>query len=231
MKFLVFDSGPIINLAINNLLEVLEDLKKRYNGEFLIPRKVKEELVNRPLEGTKFKFEALRTLSFINKGIIKTIDDKEIELAALEFKQLVNQCFRKNGKNIEIIHQGEAEAIMTAKMMNAEAIVIDESTARMLIEEPEMYLHRLENKLNAKIIKDEKKLRELKEITKGLVILRSTEIITIAYKIGLLDKYLPERIPMAKRVLLESVLWALKLNGCSITNKEINRIVKKESRD
>ena len=229
MKNIVFDSGPIINLALNDLLPIIEQLRKQYNGNFLIPYGVKDEIINRPLAGTKFKFEALRTLYHIKKGTIKIIDDKEIENLSKEFAITVNQCFRKNGKSIDILHKGEAEAIMLAKKLNADAVVIDETTARLIIENPEYYKHKLEHKLRAKITVDQKKLEKIKKMTEGLHIIRSTEIMLVAYKLGLMDKYLPDRIPNARETLLSSILWALKLNGCAITEKEIKRIVKREA--
>ena len=54
MKSLVFDSGPIISLATNNLLWVLEPLKNKFNGKFFITQAVKGEIVERPLETKKF---------------------------------------------------------------------------------------------------------------------------------------------------------------------------------
>ena len=49
---------------------VLEELKKRYDGEFYITPAVKKELIDRPLKGKLFKLEALQLMSFISKGII-----------------------------------------------------------------------------------------------------------------------------------------------------------------
>ena len=60
MKSLIFDAGPIISLATNNLLWILEPLKNKFDGKFYLTDAVKRELVDRPLETKKFKFEAIQ---------------------------------------------------------------------------------------------------------------------------------------------------------------------------
>ena len=42
-KVLIFDSGSLISLSINGLLEELKKLKKIFNGEFIITKEVKKE--------------------------------------------------------------------------------------------------------------------------------------------------------------------------------------------
>ena len=61
MKSIVFDTGPIISLTLNNLLWIIEPLHDRFGGEFYITKAVYKELIDRPLSTKKYKFEA-RTL-------------------------------------------------------------------------------------------------------------------------------------------------------------------------
>ena len=68
VKALVFDTGPIISLAMNNLLWVLVKLKEKFSGDFYVTPGVKRECVDKPLLGKKFKFEAMRTLKLIEDG-------------------------------------------------------------------------------------------------------------------------------------------------------------------
>ena len=42
MKSLVFDTGSVISLVMNNLLWTLKPLKKQYGGDFFIPKGVKK---------------------------------------------------------------------------------------------------------------------------------------------------------------------------------------------
>src|SRR3989344_4053400 len=75
MKSLVFDAGPIISLATNNLLQILPPLKERFNGSFYITKSVKKELVDRPFEIKKFKFEAIQVEKLIEEGVLEIIDN------------------------------------------------------------------------------------------------------------------------------------------------------------
>ena len=72
MKSLVFDAGPVISLATNSLLFILEPLKKEFNGKFYITESVKSELVDRPFEIKKFKFEAIQVEKLIETGCWKS---------------------------------------------------------------------------------------------------------------------------------------------------------------
>ncbi len=58
-------------------------------------------------------------------------------------------------------------------------------------------------------------------------LIRSVELVSVAYELGLLDKYLVN-VPNPKKTLLEAVLWGVKLNGCSVSEREIEEIVRIE---
>src|SRR3989344_1119529 len=73
MKFIVFDTGSIISLAMNELLWTLPLLKKRFKGEFYIPHSVKLELVDKPMEIKRFKFEAINILKLIQMGEMEAL--------------------------------------------------------------------------------------------------------------------------------------------------------------
>ncbi len=58
-------------------------------------------------------------------------------------------------------------------------------------------------------------------------VIRSTELIAVAFEKGMLDKYLPP-YPDSRKILLQAVLWGAKLNGAAITRREIDTVVKLE---
>src|SRR3989338_5995771 len=107
MKSIVFDAGPIISLATNNLLWILEPLKKKFNGEFYITEAVKTELIDVPLETKKFKFEAIQVQKLIDEGIIKIYYDATIRERALEFLELANHVYRAFDNYLRIVHYAE----------------------------------------------------------------------------------------------------------------------------
>ncbi len=226
-KCIVFDSGPIISLVMNNLLWILEDLERIYNGDFFITPAVKKELVDKPISTKKFKFEALQVLSYMKKDVLKLADMKRIQEDALELLDCANRIFKAKGNWIRIVSFAEMEAIACGIHHNADAVVVDERTTRMLLEDSnDLFLH-MENKLHTKIQVDRKNLSRFKKIACGMHLIRSTELVLIAYELGLLDAYLPD-LPESKKQLLQAALWGVKLNGCAVSQEEIDTIIMEE---
>ena len=67
MKYLIFDSGPLINFALNGLLPLLKKLKKEFKGEFLITKEVKNEIIDYPQNIKRFELEALQLKQLLKK--------------------------------------------------------------------------------------------------------------------------------------------------------------------
>lgn len=228
-KSIVFDTGPIISLALNSLLWLLEPLKKSFGGRFCIPVAVKRELIDRPLQIKRFKFEALQVLSYMDRGVLEVIEDGQAERKTKYLMDLANSIFMGKNNPMQIVHYGEMQALAFATMMGSSAFVVDERTTRLLIEDPDRLKELMEHKLHTKISMDRKKLDEFRKETKGIRLIRSTELAIVAYELGLLDMYVPH-LPNSKSELLDSVLWGIKLNGCSISEREIETIIKAETK-
>ena len=227
MKCLVFDSGPIISLTTNNLLWLLEPLKNQFKGDFYITEGVRKELVENPLQSRKFKFEALQVEQQIEKGILKVINDPKIKPKGFELMNITNSCFKADNNPIKIVQLAEMETIAFALIYGAEGIVVDERVTRLLIESPEMIKETMRKRLHANINVNTSNLKTINDETRDLRIIRSVELVTVAYELGFLDKYLA-KIPDSEKTLLESVLWGVKLNGCAVSRKEIEQILKME---
>lgn len=227
MKQVIFDAGPIISLTTTNILWILEELKKNFNGSFSMPLGVKHELVDRPLETRRFKFEALQVQSLIERGVINVITDSVVQQKAQQLLNLANSILSAHGQNIKIVQVGEMETLAAALLFKADAIVIDERITRTLLENPKGLQLLMEKRLHMQLKLNERALSEFEEQTRQITIIRSIELVTIAYERGLLDKFVV-KLPNARRELLESILWGVKMNGCSVTEDEIDTIVKAE---
>jgi predicted nucleic acid-binding protein len=228
MKSIIFDTGPIISLTLTHLMWTLDFLKKQYKGEFIIPLEVKKELIDRPIETKKFKFEALHTLRYIKKGTITVYENNDFEDEKQNIMFLANNCFYAKGNNINIIHGGEAEVIALALKLNPDAIVIDERTTRDLIENPWRVKEHLSNKLHTRISVDQKNFDKLRKMVSHLKVIRSIEIVIADFEMGILDRYLPD-CEHAKENLLESIFWGLKLNGCAVLEESIQKLIHLET--
>lgn len=227
MKAIVFDAGPIISLTTNNLLGLLTNLKEAYKGSFYITNSVRRELIERPLDTKKFKFEALQVLRCINAGVLEVFDSRDLRKKTLCLLELANKCFSVEGNPMQVVHFAEMSGIAAAMLNNSEAFVVDERNTRLLIEDPGRLKEILSKRLHTDIYVTKKNLNEFRSITKGIKLIRSVELVAVAYELGLLNKYLVN-IPNPKKTLLEAVLWGVKLNGCSVSENEIEEIVKME---
>jgi len=226
MKTIIFDTGPIISLTMNNLLWLLEPLKRISNASFYITDLVKKELVDTPLNKTKrFKFEALQVLHYIENKTLEIIESDKVKTEKL--LSIANNCFKAYGHGMNLLHDAELSSIALYLQKNADAFVVDEKTTRLLIENPNKLHNILEHNLHTKVEENEDNIKQFRDITKSVKMIRSVELATIAYEKGLLEKYLTH-IPEAKKTLLESVLWGVKLNGCAVSKREIEQIIKME---
>lgn len=229
MKSLVFDAGPVISLTANNLLWLAEPLKKAFGGEFYITPRVKYELVDRPLSTKKYEFEALQVMEQIKKGAFIIVETNEIREKTNYLLNLANRCYTAHNHYITIFHYGEVESLASAIVLNSDAIVIDERSMRVLIEDPARLRELLCKKLHTQINIDKANLRLIQKETKKIRVIRSAELAAAAYELGLLDRYLVD-VEKPRKTLLDSILWGLKLNGCAIRTNDIVRIIQEETR-
>lgn len=226
MKYIIFDSGPLINFSMNNLLYLLKRLKKEFPGKFLITKEVKEETIDYPETVKRFKLGALQLQDLFNKKVIELpILTKEQEKELIRKRDYImtisNSTFSAKGKNLHLIDKGEAAALALAvvlsnnnKSKKSIAIAVDERTTRMLCENPENLRKLLQKKLKTSV----KAKKEQYHFFKQFKIIRSTELIFVANKKKLFDLKDPRA--------LEAMLYGLKYKGCSISEEEVRLMTK-----
>jgi hypothetical protein len=227
MNAIIFDAGPFISLTLNNLLNLVKPLEKKFNGAFYISKAVRGELVEKPITTKKFEFEALQVLNYIEKGIIKVIDNKEIDDKSVKLLDLANHIFKAKDNFMQVVHYGEISAVAACLYLDSNVLVVDERTLRLLIEDPKKLKNILEHKLHTRIEVNSENLKRFTEEVKNIKLIRSIELVTLAYEFGLLEQYVPNR-PDGNKILLESVLWGVKLDGCSVSKREIEQIMRLE---
>jgi len=134
-----------------------------------------------------------------------------------EIDEASNNCFFINGKPVRLLQKGEIEALAIIKDEEAEAFAIDERTTRMLIEDPRQLQKILEARKRRKIRAEMRNAKVLGEMFGNLAIVRSVELIALAYELGLLEEELPKG-----QQSLEAALFAAKYSGCAVSSREIN---------
>lgn len=225
---IVLDSGPVIAMTANNLLWAFRDLKRLHGSDILMPLSVKRELVDRGLETQRFKFEAIQVGSYVRDGTFHVVDDERVKKKTDLLLRVANRILTVGKRNVRIVQRGEMEAVATAIVFDADAIVVDERTTRTMIESPEELRGLMEHRLHKRLKVDRQALKRFQEEVKGVFIMRSIELVMVAYEHGLLDRYIID-IPNARTRLLESLLWGMKTEGCSVTVQEINELVRQHA--
>lgn len=223
MKCIVFDSGPLISLALNSMLDIIQKLKTKYKGSFYITSAVRREIIEIPMKSKRFGFEALQMKRLLNKNHLEMFDTGVYSEETDIITGLANNIFFINEKNLNILNKGELECLMLAKNLNAEALVVDERTTRLLLENPYRLHKYLEKKFHAKIRINKENLKEFERHFSTLKIIRSVELALVAVDKGFFNDFL---LLDKKFKVVEAILWALKLNGCAVSEKEIKKYVK-----
>ncbi len=220
-KAIIFDASTIISFSMNGLLKELEELKKIFNGKFLITEKVKFEAIDKPMTIDRFRLEAIKIKKLLEDRTFELpssigIKTSEVSKKSNEYLNIANSAFTGKKGEIHLIDLGEASCLALSDILTKtgipNVIAIDERTTRNLCETPEELKNFLEGKLHTKInIK-----KENIEAFKKFKFIRSTELIYISYKKGILR--------MKNSGALNALLYALKYKGCAISRKEIREI-------
>lgn len=235
---LVCDASSIITLSTNCLLWLLPPLKKSMKGQFFIAPSVKKELIDVPLKTARYKFEALRVISAIENNSLTVFEDtdalKRIYRDADRLLSWANSAFMtRKKKNLTLLHIGEAQTISLAKYLKCDVILIDEKTTRLLIEAPDELKKIIEKRSKSQIKVNNKSLQNFLNYTKDLKIIRSAELVIVAYEQGLFSKYLySSKLGYSlEKELIEGILFAIKNSGCAITVQEITEYSDMETGD
>lgn len=221
-KILFFDSGPIISLVVSRLSFILADLKKFYGGKFYITPAVHRELIERPLTLKRFEFEALQVMRLIREGVLEVYTD----VPTRKVKSLIalaNSSFLIDGRPVDIMQEGEMESIACALTVGADALVMDERTLRLFLEDTRGLQRLLSSRFDKEVVGQADFIIPFKKEIEGAVVIRSVELVGVAYKKGLLDGFVPDQ-KNGRETLLDGVLWATKFGGCAVTEEEIEQI-------
>ena len=221
MKALIFDASSLISMSMAGLISQLKDLKKIFNGKFYITEQVKKEVIDKPLTIKRFELEALRIKQLLEEKILELPQEKlegQITEKTKQLMNIANNSFYTNKRNIHLISDGETSCLALSEILTENKIqnliVVDERTMRMLVEKPKNLKDLFRKKLHTDIKTKNQNFKEFENFK----IIRSTELIYIAYKKNLFK--------IKDNLLLDAVLFALKFKGCAISGDEIQEMKK-----
>ncbi len=208
---------------MNGLLREFRELKKSFNGKFLVTREVVNEIVDKPMKIKRFELEALKLKELITDKVLEMpsslgIDENKLSKMTSEMMKLANNTFFGKKSAIHLIDSGETSCLVLSKLLSEKGtenvLSVDERTTRLLGEKPENLLILLEKKLHTPIRTQKENLK----MFENFKFIRSTELIYIAYKKGI--------IKLKNHNILDALLYALKFNGASISDGEIKEMEK-----
>ena len=217
MKAIIFDSGALISFTMAGLVPELIELRKIFDGKFLITKEVKKELVDTPLNIKKFELEAMKIQQLIDNKVLDLpqsigVKDSEVEKERENFLNLANNTFTTNRGPVKLIHFGESSCLGLSKILTergiSNLIAIDERTTRLLAEKPGNLEEKIHTSINAKT--------ENYRFFEKFRFIRSTELIYVAYK--------KKIVQFKKGDVLDALLYALKFKGAAISGDEIREI-------
>jgi len=213
------DSSSLIAIGEACMLDIIEFFYKK-DINFFITDMIENEIVKRPLslEMKGYQLSALRLKRLIENGILTVIKTNAEETK--EFLNIVNNIFFTDGKPLRLIDEGEANIILKAEELGIDYLLIDERTTRLMIEAPFKISEHLENELNKNVKINERNLKEALRLLSKFHVIRSSELISVAYIEGYFSKYKDNA-----RAFFEATLYRLKYNGCAISFEDINELL------
>ncbi|MBI5229092.1 hypothetical protein HY991_03195 [Candidatus Micrarchaeota archaeon] len=216
MVSLVFDSSSLIAVSETCNIEVLYFLKERTRGNFLIAPIVKDEIILHPIKVKKFELSAVRLKKLLLDGVVSVISSHLLVKETREIMDLANGIFHVDGKPLKLVHDGEAASIAVFSFAKADALVVDEKTTRLLLEAPFKMRETLQSEYEGKLEINEDGLKKFREKTKGIFVLRSSELVAMAAKKGFFKNY-----RTSEEEAFRASIYALRQAGCSLTSEEL----------
>jgi len=216
---IVCDSSSLISITDAGLFGALVIVSRNLQGNLVISEEVQHESIDRPINNPQYSFSAVRLKRAMLDGIFRVANSRQDTIQKV--LNLTNNIFIINSKPLRLVHEGEAELVALAIDNNLSTLLMDERNTRMLVEDPISMKNHMEKEWNTKITINQKALQEFQFLTRGIHVIRSSEILALAYDINYFRKFheLEEKA-------FESALYAIKFNGCAISFDEIKELIR-----
>jgi len=223
MTDILCDSSSLISLTNSCLGNLFSYLHRSFDLNFLISHSVFDEMITHPLnmKSKQYMLSAMRLKKLVNDTTISIVD-LDVSIETNRLLDLANHIFFVSGKPLTLVHKGEIDIISLSHYFKIGNILIDERTTRMLMESPLDFKKHLEKEFKVNVMLNKPNLLKFKEYTHNIKVVRSTELLFVAYEKGFMDN-----LKSLKYDMLVAGLYNLKYSGCSIKYTEIEKLLKK----
>ncbi len=216
MPKIVCDSSSLISLADTCNAEALMFLKERTGAEFVIPPVVKEEIIGAPIKVKALEYSALRIRKLVEDGVLLVESAPGLQAKTSEILDSANSIYLVGGKPLRVLHEGEAEALALASPAAASALLVDEKTTRLVLEDPVKLKKVIEGEYAEKLVLDMPAYQKFRSLVPPMPIMRSAELLALAAKRGYFKQY-----GEYEEEAFHASIYSLRMAGCSLAQEEL----------
>ncbi|MFH1780353.1 MAG: hypothetical protein ABH803_04425 [Candidatus Micrarchaeota archaeon] len=217
MVLVVCDSSSLISLSESCNISVLPFLKEEFGLNFVIPPAVQEEIISHPLKVKKFAFSAVRLRKLLDDKVLQVITSPTLMKESKRILEESNSLFRVRNRPLQILQEGEAQCVALFSSISANLLLVDEKTTRMLLEDAGKLAQTVTAENGKDCLVDESKYSFFSKLGKEVRVIRSTELLALAFEKGFFDGFKDN-----KSFAFHAALYALRKSGCSISTVELD---------
>jgi len=203
-------------MSMNCMIPIVVELSE--SADFVITKSVYDEIITNPKRLGRLMMAPLNFSALVRNGVLNVESADQDDVKGI--LDMSNNIYYAHHKPLTIIQKGEAEALSLA--CGGGTLLIDERTLRFLVESPYELKSLLNFRMHRGITMSAERLEIFQKHCRGVDIIRSSELVAIAYEKGILEKYFEGD----KKDVLSACLWSLKSKGCSLSNSDIEDYLK-----
>ncbi len=219
----VVDSSSLITISDNCIMKIVKNVAEREKISFIIPEAVYVESVENPLHIKRYELNAIRIRDAVDEGYLKVAKSTPVTREWMErLGKISASIANPSGTQLRLLQWGEAETLGLLKQLDSKILMIDERTTRLLIENPAALAGILSRRHNRKVMINGEKVRWFSENFRDINVIRSVELIALAYEDGAMHSELH-----TSKQALQAALYAAKYSGCAVSEDEIEEYLKR----
>ncbi len=218
---IVCDSSSLISLSETAMLDALPYLSQKAGVEFVIPPSVEKESITHPRLVHRYALSALRLERQIEEKNIAVRDAPGLAAETQRILAAANHLLTVEGRPLEILQLGESECLALLALEKDSVFLVDEKTARLVVENPARLRESLRGEYAREVQIDARAAEELAAKFAGASVIRSAELLALAAEQGFFSSFGGE----AREVFHASV-YAVRAAGCSLTENELDEYEK-----
>jgi len=216
MAKIVCDSSSLISLADTCNIGALAFLREKAGWKFAISPMVREEIIGVPSKIKALEYSAVRIRKMVDDGIVTVESAPALAARTSQVMDAANRLYLVGGKPLKVLHEGEAESIALLSFSGAKALLIDEKTTRLIIEDPLKLKEMTEGEYAEKLVLDLAAHEKFRALFPQTAIIRSSEILATAARRGYFKNF-----GAYEEEAFHSSIYALRAAGCSLAGDEL----------